>query len=403
MMMFFVQPDSNQPSQYRWVTQSGTDKPSDIAAGDLASLLQASKGRPIVLIAPADTVLLTHVDLAIRQAAKLRKAVPFVLEERIAGDLDDMHFALGSTVGERTTVAAIDSEKFATWLLPFEEAGHMPRQVVPEVLLLPRHDNEWSVLVSDGVARVRTGQYEGFSCDVANVSMLLAAELEQREEAPTIVRYWNCDGDESLEWPTVGQEIKTYGCNGDLRVLAQGYQARQALDLLQGTYSQQADWVKILKPWRWAAVLLGVWLTASLGVKYYEQISLEKLNAQLTAQSEKIYRQTFPKARRVVNPRLQMDQQLRALKGAGSATSEAAFVELLAQSAPILRKSSGVKLESIGFRNGELSIKASAPSLSELDRLKQQLAEVDRLQAELSSADSRNGRASGQIKIRQKL
>lgn len=402
MITFFIQIDPARSGHYRWLAHKTGDKPATVSEGPLAEALAELKGRPLALIVPGETVLHTDVTLNIKQTAKLRKAIPFVLEERLAADLDDMHFALGKQRGAAREVAAVSAENMALWLLPLEEAGVVPRYIIPDTQLLPSHDDEWSVLVSHNRAIVRSSSGRAFACDAPNLEPMLEAELGETE-APTLVRYWNCDNCDPLAWPEKDQEIKAYNCSGgDLRVLVQGWDPRQTLNLMQGSYNQQADAVKLLKPWRWAAILLGVWLAATLGVKSFDQMRLQKMDTQLSKQSETIYRQAFPESKRVVNPRLQMEQKLRTLKG-GGAKKNADFLATLSASTSVLQKFNDIKLESVGFRNGELTLKAVAPSLSRLDGLKQQLAATGKLSAELKSADSKNGRASGQIKIKQKL
>jgi len=253
---------------------------------------------------------------------------------------------------------------------------------------------------------VRTGQTRGFVCERDNLPLLIETWLEQ-EPSPSIVRYWNCTEGADFQWPSQGQDasppIKAYHCGGGaLRVLALGWDPRGGLNLLQDRYHQQADALKMLKPWRWAAALLGVWLALSLGQTWLHKQQLEKQAKQLHQQAEQIYRRAFPGARRIVNPRVQMEQKLRGLKGGGQ-VDKGGLLELLARSSQVLNQQSGIQLEQVGYKNGELSLDVSAQTLSQLDGLKQKLASTGNLSAELKSADSAANRASAQIRVKRKL
>ncbi len=389
-----------------WLTFTPGEPPGSVFRGGLEEALKQAAGKPTVLIVPGEQTLMTSVELPIRQIAKLRKAIPFALEEKLASDVEELHFALGDLQGDRKRVVVVEHSLMNEWTVELGELGVTPKAVLPDVLALPWHAEEWSILIDGERALVRSGATSGFVCEKENLTMLIDAHLEE-EKAPLLVRYWNCSEGPDLLWPVSklaeAPSIKKYSCGGGaLRVLAQGWDPRASINLLQDRYSQQADTLKMLKPWRWAAALFGLWIVIALGQNLVHKHQLEKQQARLRQQAEQIYRKTFPGARRIVNPRVQMAQKLKALKGGGKSEGDGRFLALLAKSSQALNRQPALKLEKLGYRNGELSLEVSAPSLTRLDDLKQKLAATPGLVAELKSADSNAGGASGQIRIRQK-
>ncbi|HGG60326.1 MAG TPA: type II secretion system protein GspL [Gammaproteobacteria bacterium] len=398
--------DPADTGKAEWLTFTPGEPPETVSRGGLEEALKQAAGKPAVLIVPGEQTLMTSVELPIRQVAKLRKAIPFALEEKLASDVEELHFALGDVQGERKRVVIVENSLMNEWTVELGELGVTPIAVIPDVLALPWHEDEWSVLIDGDRALVRSGPTSGFVCEKENLTMLIDAHLEE-EKAPLIVRYWNCSDGPDLLWPVSraaeAPSIKKYSCGGGaLRVLAQGWDPRASLNLLQDRYSQQADALKMLKPWRWAAALFGLWLAIGFGQNLAHKHQLEKRQTALRQQAEQIYKRTFPGAKRIVNPRVQMEQKLKALKGGGKTAGDSQFLPLLAQGSQALNQQSGLKLEKIGYRNGELSLEVSAPSLTQLDSLKQKLATTPGLAAELKSADSNAGGATGQIRIRQK-
>ena len=399
--------DPADTGKAQWLSMTPGQAPEAVSHGQLEDALHDCGHQPMVLIIPGEQALMTTVELPIRQASKLLKAVPYALEESLAADVDDLHFALGHREGDKSEVVAVDIALMNDWTVELGELGVTPKMIIPDVLALPWHEEEWSILIDDARAMVRTGHASGFVTETVNLSAMIEAQLSNGI-APTIVRLWNCSGEKTaLQWPAASTAdappIKQYDCRGGaLAVLAQGWDPRKSLNLLQGSYHQQADALKLLKPWRLAAALVGVWLIVGFGHNWLQQSQLKAQQAALKTQAEKIYRSTFPQAKRIVNPRVQMEQKLKALKG-GSTTAENNFLQLLALSSRVINQQSKIKLDKVGYKNGELSLDVVGPSLSQLDSLKQKLAATSGLTAELKSADSGANQATGSIKIRQKL
>jgi general secretion pathway protein L len=374
--------------------------PGSVQTGSLDQAIEAGKGHPVILLAPAEDTLLTTSDLQIRQAAKLRKAIPYALEEQLSEDVEDLHFALGPRTEDGQAVAIIKRELLDDWLQAFADHQLIPRAILPDVLALPWREDEWFVGVDDQRALIRTGPFTGFACDRENLMILLRAALEEREEKPTNIHLWQCGAPVLADWSMEPPRLLRHRCDGSLlQLLAEGAEPRNTINLLQGDYSTQTDLTKTLKPWRWAALLLGVLFAVGVTGKIIEKKQLTTQKTALLQQSEQIYRQTFPGVKKVVNPRVQMEQHLKRLRG-GDDTAQSSFLDLLASSSKIISADKTAKLESIRFRNNQLDLKVSAKTLSELDALKTRLKTQAGLNAELLNADSGQGKASGNLRIK---
>src|SRR6476619_1577728 len=81
-----------------WLIIDGTGARSGpVHSGPLADALAVSKGRRTVLVLPASEVTLAEPDLPpVRGSARIAQAVPFALEEHLASDVDNLHFAIGT-------------------------------------------------------------------------------------------------------------------------------------------------------------------------------------------------------------------------------------------------------------------------------------------------------------------
>jgi general secretion pathway protein L len=117
-----------------------------------------------------------------------------------------------------------------------------------------------------------------------------------------------------------------------------------------------------------------------MGVDYFR---LSKEREALDTRINEIYRQTFPAAKRVVNPRVQMQQQLEVLlrrQGGGDG-----FMTLLARAGDVLRTNTSIEISGASFRAGRLDVDLTANNLQVLDELKQALGGKG-LEVEIQSA-----------------
>jgi general secretion pathway protein L len=133
------------------------------------------------------------------------------------------------------------------------------------------------------------------------------------------------------------------------------------------------------QPWRLTVVLLlffGVLQLADL-VIFYQQ--LQQQTQQLNQQIEQIYRQTFPTAQKIVNPRVQMEQQLKELTAKTTHSPSANFLVMLNQLSPILTKATELTVKEIHFQNNKLELNLEATDVTTLEGLKRLLkaANVD--------------------------
>jgi general secretion pathway protein L len=182
-----------------------------------------------------------------------------------------------------------------------------------------------------------------------------------------------------------------------LNVFAQGLDAK-AINLLQGAYSRAGDWVRVLRPWRATAALLVAGVLVSsivMGIDYYY---LSRESGQLSAQIEETFRKALPGSKRIVNPRVQMQQQLDSLQrraGAGGG-----FLSLLGQSGAVLKGMQGVEISGANFRAGRLDMDLVVANLQLLDQLKQALMQSGRLDVEIqSAATDKDQRVQSRLRI----
>jgi general secretion pathway protein L len=379
--------DPDNPVAWRWLKLDQEGQPQgSIHAGTLTDAAGESAGQRVVVLVSGADALLTRVSIpGSSSRQKLLRAVPYALEEQVSEDVEDLHFAVGVAMEEGAWPVAVISRHVIQDLTEDAlEAGLDIQQVIPEVLALPYRGNETSVLVENDVALVRTDQSAGFAVDSDNLGMLLAARMTDEEDSLPPLHLFVPE--DSLQ-PDTGEyvgETRVEPFAGDpLYVFAQGLDGR-AINLLQGDFSRSSDWVALLRPWRATAALLVAGIILSNVVMGIDYFRLKSESEQLRTQIEQTFKTAMPETRRIVNPRIQMQQQLDKLqRKSGTAGG---FLSLLSQSGEVLKGMQGVQVDGASFRAGRLDVDLKVSNLQLLDQLKQELMKSGRLTVEIQSA-----------------
>lgn len=375
--------DSITTDAWRWLPVDAGGLPQgEVQRGPLAEAARLAEGRRVIVLVPGIDCLLTRVRIPGRNRQKLLRAVPYALEEHLSDEVEQLHFALGELGPDGDwPVAVINRVSMDSLTAALEGAGIDVQRVIPEILALPQAGGEITALAVDDVVLVRTGPESGYAVDADNLDMLLV--MQQGEDAAPLRLFVRPDRQPPVVDEYAGDITEEYYSDDPLAILAQGLDDR-AINLLQGDYRRAGDWSRVWKPWRATAALLLAGILVSLvamGVDYYR---LSRESEQLQARIEETYRAAMPGTKRVVNPRVQMQQQLDRLQGGGESGTD--FLVMLGKTGSVLKDVQGLEVGGISFRAGRLELDLKIPNLQSLDKLKQALAERTGLEVDIQSA-----------------
>jgi general secretion pathway protein L len=382
-----------------WLPLDDTGQPvGRPRSGELAAAAAEAEGLRVVVLVPGIDCLLTQATVPGRNRQKLLRAVPYALEDQLIEDVENLHFSLGPPLSAGGyPVVVIATARVDAILESCRNAGLDVHQLVPDVLAVPYAGDATCVMVEDDMALVRTGPYAGFVVDTENLGLLLA-RLPQPEDAPATALSMRIPADAvmpDLGERALGAEIIRYEGSALLQ-FAQGA-ATPHIDLLQGPYSRSQEWGKLWQLWRATAALLLAGVLVSNVVTGIDYFRLRGEQKALNEQIRSIFMESFPGTKRVVDPRVQMQQQLDQLQR--QAGGGARFLGLLARSANILRTAHDIEISGASYRAGRLDVDLMAASLQVLDQLKQSLA-ASGLSVEIQSAAADAGqRVKGRLRI----
>ena len=225
--------------------------------GRLADAAAVAGGRRVVAFLPAASTRLAQVELPGRMNARLLQAVPYALEEQLAEDVESLHFAVGERQADgQIPVAVIATDSLEQWLAALADAGLRPEGLVPEALALPVPEpGGATVLLCGEEAIARLSAHAGFCCDAEALDDYLALEDIGPSAPVCLYLAAGTQRDGSVRGPAT----RLLPAPSALHVLANGLSTPQAINLLQGPYSERQGIKKHLRPWALAASLLLAW------------------------------------------------------------------------------------------------------------------------------------------------
>lgn len=382
---------TNAQQPVEWLVWSAKEE-EIIASGTLASahalgeLRERAGGRPVVTLVPGSDLIFRRVSLPGKYSRQAAAALPYLLEEQIASDVDELHLVVLGHEGHDVDLMAVDKEKMQTWLGWLEAAGLKSQQLLPDVLALPQAADGWSALQLGKEWLLRQGPCQGIVADEPLLAMLLAVEAEP----VTIHSHTPVPPIPTANWQAADPELP-------MLLLAKGALNCQA-NLLQGPYRPQTEYSRYWLQWRKVVVVAGLLLLAALTQRGVHLYQLAEQDKALKAEIRQVYTRIFPGETRIVNVRSQMAQHLKLL----GQTPQDGVLLLLTELAPTFAEVPGLKPQVLRFdaARGELRLQVTAPGFTEIERFRELAGK--RFEVQQGEVRSTEGKVEGALVLKGK-
>ncbi len=406
---------SDDAAEWIAVDNNGTRRGGP-ASGSLEQAAADVAGRPVIVLVPATDAITTSVSIPIRGGARLRAALPFALEESLAEDVENLHFASGQRRDDgQLPVAVVSREKMDAWMADLAAAGIEPSQMVPDNYGLARIPGTLSLMVDRDCIYFNDGANTEFAMQGVRPSDTLVAAgvlgdlTDEDGDTPEpdghLVAYCDPADEERFthDWIALRHELHSVDINlladGVLPKLAVTVATGAGVNLLQGRYGAKSDYRSQLKPWRTAAVLLlGLMLVGFVGktVDYYR---LAEEEATLQTRFTEEYRKLRPgDTREVLDP----INAVRSIKqGLGAATGPQVFLPSIRQLSEAMAQNSSARIETISYRAGVIDVRITSPDVATLDNIQKLVSASGRFRASIQSTDQVADEISSRIQIRE--
>lgn len=327
------------------------------------------KASAVDLVFDTSDVFVAAVDAPRMPEAKLRLALPNLLEERLLSDPADCHFAFSPQArsGTVTTIASapklpvavIDRGLLTSALDALSEAGYRPRAAYSEIYVVPAPAaGVLSVRLDRGRGIARSGKHDGFAFEFDGASVPAPLLLAVLQLGIKRVQAYGRDAGKLVQFAEqLGVAVDASQRELDLAA------TDTAVNLLQGAFAPggllgslslpKLTTAKLKVPLIWSGVAAATFV---VGMNAY-WLKLEAEAKAIRMQMETAFRSAFPEATAVVDPVLQTQRQLGALRARAGIASADDFSVLNAQAAQLLSLAPIGSVAGIEYREGALRVK----------------------------------------------
>jgi general secretion pathway protein L len=382
--------------------------------GVLAQAAALAPGRRVCVLVPGADVVLTEVDVPVKTGARVQQVVPFALEEQLAEDIDQLHFAVGRRAADsaRTPVAVVSRALMQEWLAALGGAGIAAEAMYADSNLIPANPGQAVALLEGDGATVRPvgGSPVTMPVDALAEALELVRPAPDAMVASTertasgLVLYTGAP-----EWHQRSREVEAVRerfdgikvqllTDGPLALFAQQLPAAAtgAINLLQGPYAPATALNSGWKAWRLAAALLVALVALHAAGSAAELVALSRTEQRLDGAIAETFLAAMPGEHNTQNARRRMELRLGQLQNGPDSAGLLGALSALAQASASVP---GFHVQALSFREGALELRLAAPSAEALDRVGQSLRSSG-WQADLTSGNAAGSGYEGRMVIR---
>jgi general secretion pathway protein L len=373
--------------------QSGTQ-----ALDDLSELKEQYPSASFVALVPSTDCLVTTVSIPTKQRRQQIKAIPFALEEQIAADIEEMHFAIGQRREDGLlSVIAVSKAKMQFWLDSLLNNGITIVSILPLCSLLEAPQDAWSIFhFNQSYIVNQNGNCWIGSEDEVKIMLTLTIQQCEDDALPALL-YWS--ETDTPSWINgLGLEVSSHTIKSAEQALLSRFDF-QKTNLLQGDFTIQDNWTDGWKVWKKVAVIAFVALLLKFSMMGFEVYKLKDESAYLQTEMARQYHIVAPGARITKNIERQMKQLIAQHQGGQNQSSS--FLNMLAVVAESLASIVDIRPTNITYDSNKAEIRLDLiiSSLPKLDLLRDQLV-AKGLSIEVGAANAQGSNYSGRLTIR---
>ena len=408
-----------------WLVASASGAPlAATHSGPLADAAAAAAGRRLCALVPGSDVLLAEPELPAKSGVRLQQLVPYALEEQLADNIDELHFALGRRAPDsnRTPVAVVARELMDAWLAELRAAGLEPECLYADSELLPANPGQAVALLEEDTVFVRAPGAPPVSLPTDALAEALdiaasppraagalaaapaadaAAESGAAAAARGLILYSG-----TAEWQQHSAQVEQARApfasvkvqllsDGPLALFAQQLPGTAAINLLQGAYAPKSSRAAGLSAWRVAAMLLVALVALHVAGKAAELRVLKAREHEVDASISDTFHRAMPAEPGTTDARRRMELRLATLRSGGGSNGLLGALQAVAQARG---GSAGTSVQSLNFHDGLLELTLNAPDAASLDHLSQQLRNGG-WQADLVGGNTVGSAYQGRVQI----
>ncbi|PCH95723.1 MAG: type II secretion system protein GspL [Gammaproteobacteria bacterium] len=419
--ILYIRLGSQIQDEVSWLIFSASEQ-EIIASGELTNtqqlgeLTDKARQRTVKVFVPGCDVLLKRLNVPTKSQRAMRSAVPYMLEDELAQDVEQLFFAYADIThnsdDHNCFVAVVERAQMQLWQTWLADADIKAKTMQPDVLAMPYVEGQWSVIALQDTVKqtqivVRQHAWQGFTLDnqawqfmLQQIMTKLADDTNQQQNDITINAY--------SDLPNIGESSSQDGLTLikaqpelPLALFARHCQKSQ-FNLLQGEFKIKERRSKSVNNWLWAAGIAACALLLNVSYKSALLWQLSSQQAQVEKQIIDRYKKAFPRAKRVRIGTIK-SQLNRKIAQLGGSSDQAGFLAMLSKVQPAFAKVPELKPESLKFdgKRQELRLQAIANDYQHFERFKSALNAAN-LTVKQGAQNNQGERVTGSFSVTSK-
>lgn len=389
---------SEASQKQHWLIWSEGEK-EIIASGDidnaeqLKKLTEKAASRHVICLLPGVDVCIKEVPINGPFNRQMQKALPYLIEEDLAGDVEKLHFTVIEKRSDLVHVAVCDKQRMYNWLGWLADAQISCKQFIPEGLALPTPaDRNWQAVQLGNHWIIRESKELAWSCELSMFDVFLSCKIEQ--DSQQIIESYSPilearRGDWVDDLPTLPMELLSVGA------------LSCKVNLLSGEFKVKKETNKEIVRWRLPAILTALFFVISCVNLYMENRKIEAEVILVKGQVESVYKLAFPSNKKLRYPRIKKKLKTM-LSDMNNSNGASEFLVMLDELAPTFKSNQALTPSSLKYdeKKQEMRILGIASNFQAFEKFSNSLPQQYSLQQ--GALNSSKNQVSGLLTIRKK-
>lgn len=330
-------------------------EPAQKRTVDEIRLLQEDCTRTIVVL-PQQLVSLFVVELPLLNTKKLKRALPFALEENLSQNIEDLHFAFDkSFYKDNHFKVLVTANKLLEEVISILQAEQIEFDAITTEWFALSHNE--TVITPDG-ALFCTDKFNG----------LLSKELHtlySKLITDTCLSFKESNVDIQKELNLSSQNTESYYAWLSGRLTVNPY-----INLCQGNYQIQKSKYHLNWWYKLSFITGGVLACAYLLISGFNLYSLDKKIQNLDTEIVNIYQKFFPGSTQVISPKFRIEQLMK------KNSKNSSKVYTLLNSLGLAYKNQKIRIDRISYNDKGLDLTLNAADFKALEMLENNLRKM---------------------------
>lgn len=350
----------------------------------------------VILLLSGTLAMLYQVSLNKGQKKHIGQALPFLLEEHLAADVEAFHFSHRMKSDRQVDVAVMAKELLQQLIDVMAEIKIEPAFVIAENQLFPQDDGHVQLFFEGDYAHICRPYDSVQTLEVSALPLITddmisakrpSQESNEEGKVPNTASIESINACYMADNEAHYQSFKTFiqqhfpdivvkgkvltSGHAIFLLLAQTFfqvrKKRSLIDFRTGPFSCYRRIKKQWQAWRWVAVAASLWVVLEIILYTSSGFVYQSRAKHFSKASLSAYKQAFPQDRSVVDVRASLERKMRGVKNVGG---DDVFLKLLKRLSGVKEYGSKVVPKSLDYNESghRLAMDVSAVSYEELNR-----------------------------------